>query len=273
MAFKVVSGSPRTAWFPVNMVSAASTLYLGQLSFFPVADNGLAPLAAATGAEDTSGKQVITGIVVGTNDLTPTFDATYGQYITAVDTLALQQARRQLGAEGMFAKGDPQALVQVDLLSAQSVIKANIGGSATVMATAPTLLTVTTGSTTGTGFTSNATQFTPVAQLATVHCRTGGNAGLYRISSNTSTTAFTFTTLWPNAIAIGDTFVAVPYRLGFCYANINTTTGKLGLWLNGTALDATNSFIIDVIEMDLAVAGSETITFRFAPGHFDYTRA
>jgi len=271
--FKVISGTPNKKWFPVNMVSSASTLYVGQLTQFPIADNGLAPLAAATGAADTSGKQVIHSVVTGTNDLSPTFDATYGQYITAVDTLALQGARKQFGAEGMFVKGDPQALVEVDLITAETEIQANVGGSATVKTTAPTLLTVTTGSATGAGFTSNATQFTPVAQLCTVYCRTGANAGIYRISLGTSTTVFTFTTLWPKAIAVGDTFVAVPYRLGMCYANINTTSGALGLWLNGTALDATNSFIINVLKMDLSEAGKETINFRFHSVHFDLTRA
>ena len=268
--FTPLYGSPATIWIPVSRVSSAITLYVGQLVQFPVGQDGAIPLAVASGVGDTSGKQVIYGVVVGTNDLSPTYSSTYGQYVASVQSQADLNARRQMGVEGMHPKGDHQAMVQVALITEETVLKGDIRNAA--LGTAPSLLTVTTGSTTGAGFTSNACDFTPVAYACTTYCRTGANAGIYRISSDTSTTVETNNVYWDNDIAVGDTFVRVPMKQGISYAQINSTSGALGLWLEASASPATNYFILDVLELNLEKAGQESATFRFAPCHFDLVR-
>lgn len=268
--FKIDAGSPRTIWAPVSRVSSAITLYVGQLVQWPVGQDGVYPLAVASGAGDTSNKQVIYGVVVGTGDLSPLYNATYGQYIASVQSQADLNARSQLGLEGMYVKGDKQAMVQIALIDANTVLKGDIRNAA--IGTGPSLLTVTTGSTTGAGFTSNACDFTPVAYAATTYCRTGANAGQYRISSDTSTTVETNNIYWSNDIAVGDTFVRVPLKQGIAYGQINSTSGALGLWLEASASPATNYFILDVLELNLKEANREYALFRFAPCHFDLVR-
>ena len=268
--FQIVQGNPdpKQVWLPINMVTSASTMYYGQLCKMDSASfNGVAPLAAASGAFDTNSKERILGIVKGFNyyPLTELNDSTYGQYMTGVDTAAAQKAIQKMGNQGMFAAGDPNAMVQVELLNPHSVIEGNIW--CTSLGTAPTLLTAS-GTPTTTAITLNAPGFTPVAQMCTVYCRTGANAGIYRISSNTSTTAWTFTTAWPATPASGDTFVAVPYRVGMSYGQINSTSGYLGLWLDGTASPATNYFGMMVLELDLRYAGMEKARFQFDPCHY-----
>lgn len=273
--FTVDQGVVREMWVPLDGASASTVLTVGQLvKCDSTSFNGFGPLAVASGDGDTSGKQVVAGVVIGTNDATPTYNGTYGQYIstTAPLTQALQVARKCLGNGGtMNPINDPQPLVKIAKINANTVLSANIFNAA--QGTAPTLLTVTTGSTTGAGMTTNATQFTPVANFNTFYCRKGANAGIYRVSETTSTTVHTFHTYWPYDIAVGDQFVAVPLRLGQSLVQINSTSGYRGMWLEASASPATNYFIIDVLDMDLSVAGKETALFTFAPCHFDLVRA
>lgn len=266
MAFQVIENPIRTVWVPLDTTSTP-TLYNGQLVYST--GDGAGNLGQASGVGDTSGKKVPMGVVVGTNNRTPVFSTTSNSdSITAVITQAAQNARDYTGVEGAWSKGDQQAFVQVTLIGQNTILRAPIYNS--TLGTAPTLLTVTTGSATGLGFTSNACDFTPVADLCTSYCRTGANAGLYRISDDTSTTVETNDVAFQNDIAIGDTFVRVPVRpFGQSYVQTDTNA----LFLDCTASPATNYWIIDVIRLDLREAGKEFVEFKFNSCHFDLVRA
>lgn len=271
--FKVVSGSnaPYRTWINVDRITGAS-LYVGQLVKTDTGSfDGAAPLAAASGVYDVGGDQAIYGVVAGTNDLTPTFVATYGQYIAPVASAANQVARRQFGAFGNQSKGDPCAKVLVDVCDPTTILRGDIYNA--TVGVAPTLLTVTTGSSTGAGFTSNACDVATVAGLCTAYCRKGANAGIYRTTTSASTTIQTVTTCFPFPIAVGDQFVIVPLKQrGMSYGNITYTSGYLGMGLDSSKTAATDYFGINVLEMDLSEAGKEHVIFRFAPCHYDGLR-
>lgn len=272
MGFEVMEGSPRTYWADMDTTSTP-TLYHGQL--VQSTGDGVGPLAVAAGAGDTTNKQVIKGVVVGDNNDVKVWSDTYNaNYITSVITQAAQTARDVLGVEGKTPKGDKAAKVQIAEITAQTVLRAPIFGSATVHGTALNTLTETTGSTDGLTITTNATQFTtPVADLTSIYCHSGANAGIYRITDDTSATVATVDLAFPYDIAIGDTFTRTAMRTtGTSYVQLNSTAG-IGLWFDGTANPATNYFIIDVLDLDLSERAGATVTFRFAPCHFDLVRA
>jgi hypothetical protein len=237
--------------------------------------NGLTPLAVASGASDVSGDQCIYGIIVGTNDETPTYIATYGQYLLGTNTTGtLQKARKFFGAEGMYAKGDPQGLVRVAKITAETILEADIYNA--TVGVAPTVVTSTavTNATGGmTGFTTGSIDVATVANMCTFYCRSGANAGLYRVAKSASSTTHTFDTSWPYAGATTDTYVCVPYRVGLSFAQITATSGYLGMGLDCSQTAATNYFAINVIDMKLSVAGKEVVRFTFSPAHFQGVRA
>lgn len=271
--FKIDQGSPRKLWVPIDRTVGATSLYVGQLVKIDAGTiNGAAPLAAASGAADTTGEQVIFGVVCGTNDMAPyeKYIATYGQYVASVQSQADQVARKTLGVEGMHPKGDPQPMVEVAVITPNTVLKGDICNA--TQGVAPSVVTVTTGSTTGAGFTTGAVDFTPVANMNTFYCRTGANRGIYRVSKTTSTTVHTFDTYWPYDVAIGDTFVAVPMRQGESFVQINETSGYLGTCFSCAASPATNYFQIKVLELDLTVASKESVLFMFDTCHLTAER-
>ena len=272
MGFQIIEGCVRRLWVPMDTTSTP-TLYNGQL--VKSTGDGVGPLAAASGVADTSGLQAIAGVVLGNNNKVPVYDSTVKtEKITSVITQADQVARNFMGVEGKYSKGDTQCFVEVGMIGPGTVLKAPIFGSATVHGTALTAQTVSTGSTTGLGYTADACNFTPVADLATSYCRQGANAGVYRISDDTSTTVETNDVAFPYDIAIGDKMVRAPLRpFGQSYIQINSTSGALGLWIDGTASPATNYFIVDVLELDLRESGNEHVIFTFHPCHFDKVRA
>ena len=271
MAFRPIYRTPsqHLLWMPVDRVTGTS-LYVGQLvKCDNVNLNGAAPLAVASGAGDASSDQTIFGVVVGTSDHTATFDATYGQYqASAAATQAANLARRNLGVSGMHPKGDPCGMVQIARIFADTVLEGNI--YLTTIGTAPTLLTATTASTDGLGFTTNTCgmTMTSTGNLSTTYCRTGANAGMYRVNSDTSATVAVFATPWPYDVAIGDTFVRVPFRQGTCWANINDDAGYIGMFLDAALNEATNYYKIDVHALDLRTAGKERAIFTFNGAHF-----
>ena len=266
MSFKVMSqlADIDIGWYPV---AGTNTLYVGQL-VYSTAD-GLNTVGAASGAADTTSKTPPWGVIVGVNDDAPVYDTTNKvNKIVGVETQAAQVARTFIGVEGMWSKNDPQAFVKVARIRPGTILQANIYNAA--VGTAPTLLTVTTGSTDGLSFTSNACDFTPVDQFAVAYCRSGANAGLYRHTSDTSTTACTVLKAFPQDIAIGDTFVRVPGRThGQAYAQTDTSS----LYFNCAVSPATDYWVIDVDSIDLSAAGKETVTFAFNVDHFGLKRA
>jgi hypothetical protein len=270
--FKVVSGSnaPFRTWMNVDTLTSTN-LYVGQLvKTHSTSFDGAAPLAVAAGVEDATNDKIISGVVVGTNDLTPTYVASYGQYIssTTAMTQALQTARRQFGAFGNQSKGDPVPKVLVEMITAESVLRANLYNA--TIGIAPTLLTATAvNGTAGLGFTCNTGDVTPVQGMTTFYCRKGANAGLYRVCYTAHATVHTFKAYWPFTLAVGDQFVAVPYKQrGRSAAQINSTAGYIGMFFDVSQTPATDYFGIEVLEMDLSEAGKEHLIFRFSPGHF-----
>jgi len=275
--FRVVENTIRTIWCATD---GSSTYYVGQLVSLGAASKAatpgtVVPLAVPAGTADTTNFQQPFGVVVGTNNETPTY-ATVGslslESISGVLTQALQTARITsgfFGAEGMYAKGDPQPLVQVEVIGPTTVLQGPIYNAA--YGTATTVVTDTAGSATGytTAGTTGACDFTPVANNCTIYCRTGANAGLYRTTNDTSTTAPDVTVAFPYDVAIGDTFVRVPIKQG----RSDTYIAGPGLYLNSGLTSATNTFELVVLELNLAEAGKETATFMFSATHFGVARA
>lgn len=270
MGFQRALGTPFLKWFPVD--SAAGTpdiIYVGQLVY--LGSDGVIPMGAAAGAADTTTQGVVPlGIVVATNNRTDVYNTTYKtNQITGADTQALQALRDNVGQEGMFAKGDKQAMVQVDIIDACTWISGPI--YKTSHGTVPTVVTATAASTDGlmTAGTTGACDFTPVADLASIYCRTGANANLYRTTIDSSTTAPQVDTAYPQDVAIGDTFVRVPLVLGQSFAQFDTES----MFIDCAASPATDYYVLDVIELNLATAGKETALFRFNADHFCLIRA
>jgi hypothetical protein len=247
---------------------------MGQLVSFVAASKAqtigtVVPLAVPAGAADTTNFQCIAGVIVGFNDATPTYSSGI-QYATSVITQAAQLARSWKGAEGMYAKGDPQVLVKVAEITPFTMVEGPIFNATN--GTAITVVSDTGGAdTTGytTAGTTGATQFTPVANNCTIYCRTGKNAGLYRVTNDTSTTAPDTSIAFPYDVTLGDTFVRVPLKQGHSFTYI----AGPGLFLDGSGTPATNYFTIFVYDLDLSTAGQEKAKFRFSTVHFDSARA
>lgn len=273
MSFRVTRKKRASRWMAMD---GSSTYYIGQIVTYIAAGkaktNGtVLPLAVPAGVADATNFQIPAGIVVGFNNRVQTTNST-GQYDggTCV-TQAAQLARDWWGQEGMYSKGDPQNLCLVDEITPDTTIEGDIRAAA--IGTAITLLTVsastdTAGMTSAT-VTTNATQFTPVTLNSTIYCRSGANAGLYRTGLDSSTTAPTVTTAFPYDVAVGDTFVRVPFKQGFSSIYISGP----GLWVNCAVEEAsTTTFQVICEDLDLGTALKEVIRFRFCADHFSYAR-
>lgn len=277
MAFSILEGEGKAFWAATD---GSSTYYLGQIVVYNSAANAslngtVAPITLSSGAGDTTLKQVIAGVVVGFNDRTPAYDSTTGlQSRAGVVSQANQLARDWTGQEGMYVKGDPQLLVQVSPIYPHTLLRGPVFNAA--YGTAITLLTVSASTDTdgmiSANVTTNATQFTNVANCGSIYCRTGRNAGLYRVSADTSTTAPQVVTGFPYDVAVNDTFVRVPFKQGL--STIAIPTG--GIYVNAGAnpvIAGTNLFAVQVESMNLQNAGSETVDFYFNSDHFTRYRA
>lgn len=259
--FEIVEGGSRPIWMPVDYGSGgAATVYEGQL----VVAGAVATCQGVkgwtpAGNADTTADQVPFGVVLGLNNKTPLYNSTYGAYGTSVGTQATLLARDWRLAEGMWAKGDPALMALVAPITPATILKGRIFDS--TWGTAPTLQTVTTGSTDGLGFTGTTAGFTPVAYNATYYCRTGANKGLYRVSYDTSATVHTFYLPFPYDIAIGDTFVAANIGLG----TVKMCLGGGGCFIDNNAAVGSDYLWADVLELNLETAGSEYAIFRINP--------
>ena len=255
----------QTFWVPLN---STSTVYVG--SVVKSTADGVDIIATASGVGDTTAKAVICGLVKGTSDNVKTYDSTtHSNKIAGVITQAAQVARDNRFIEGDNApKGDPQAFAEIIPITANTLLRARLYNA--TMGVAPTVQTVTTGSTDGLGYTANATDVAGVADLCTAFCRVGANAGLYRITDDSSATVITNDRAFPQDIAVGDKFLRVPLRpIGSSYVQ----TDSLGMFFNVAAAPATDYWIINVWRLNLSVAGNEYVDFTFAPCHFDLVRA
>lgn len=263
MGFEVVHGgtADQRLWAPLINTD---TLYVGQLIIS--GNEGVAPLAAATGAGDTTGKQVPRGVVIGTNKKTPVFDATYNTESITYAAASSAGSEDYVGVEGPWAKNDRLAMVEYLPITAQTVLRAPLYTD--TIGTAPTVGTLS-GTPTTTAATSSAVEEAGVASLSTMYIRSGGVAGSYRVTDDTSTTALTWDAELNAAPVSGDTVVRVNLRPeGTCRMQIGTEA----LFVDTGATVTTNYFLIDVLRLDLSDAGREYVEFRFHPCHFDSVR-
>lgn len=260
MGFHVVHDNPMTVWCPIVDLD---TIFVGQIVANQV-NEGIVPIGAATGAADTSGKQVPYGVVVGTNLRTPAYDATnLTDKIT--DLSPNGNTTEYAMIEGVWAKGDKVAMAEVALIDATTVLEGRLFTDS--IGTAPTLLTVTTGGTVSS--TTNATDEAGIASKSTLYFRTGANAGAYRITDDTNTTALTWDKATTNTVAVDDTCVRVNIRAqGQSRCNFDSEA----LFVDTGATITSNYYVIDVIKLDLSVAGNEKVQFRFGADHFALLR-
>ena len=131
-------------------------------------------------------------------------------------------------------------------------------------------MTSTNTSATGTGCITNANDVANVSVYATVYCRTGANAGAYRVVDSSHTVTHTWDKPMTSDIAIGDTFVIVnglrPFGKSKAYFDTE------GMYIDINEPLTTKYCYIDVIRLDLSVAGSEYVEFRFNNMNFAANR-
>jgi hypothetical protein len=113
---------------------------------------------------------------------------------------------------------------------------------------------------------------TSIANAQTLYCRTGANAGLYRTTNNTDSTAPDVTVAFQEDIAIGDTFIYAPFKQGHTAVYIDGP-GMYIDYAKVPTLAGTTLFSVVVYNMDLSVSGQEWVEFRFGGDHFAAFRA
>lgn len=278
MGFSVVSPNPQTIWMPVDYAgTVGDTLYVGQIVC--TTGDGVAPFGAASGVADvtsrkgfTYGASVPFGVVIATNNKTPVFNSTYN-----VDSITSESGdthasftRERTGHDGVgVPKNDKIAMVKIALIDATTLIRGPIYNA--TYGTALTEVSCTTGNTSGVGFTAanGGWGVTPVADTRTFYCRTGLNAGMYRVADDATSSAHTFDAPWPYDIAAGDKFVAVNLVRGTSIGQFDAES----MCILQSAATA-NCYLLDVLYMDLSTSGKEYAVFRFNPytlTGYDYT--
>lgn len=261
MGMEIMQGSYGLQWVPVDdNAGSYDTLYVGQL--VKSASDGVLPLGTAGSGLTVFSAQSVYGIVVGTNLRTPSFDTTYkAEKITSVAPHANTVEYCLSGGSGKVPVGDTAAYVLVDRVGPGTVIKAPIFNAA--YGTAITVGVVTTGNTSGTGFTCSAGLLdfsgTVVADRNTAYFRTGANRGIYRVCTDASATVKTVDHDFPFDIVAGDTAVAVHLRpWGLCVTQFDGES----TYVNAYADTGTNYYTIEVLSLDLSEAGKEHVIFR-----------
>jgi hypothetical protein len=204
MAFEY-AGNMRGLGSPIiNRFQIGATCYVGQLLRADGVSGGtggmVIPAAAAAADPDVSSAIIGPCVAVRTS---PTYSSTYQGDTATLDA-----------AQAAQVANDPVGATEVDvcILAPGDMIKAPI--CTTTLGTAPTLLTVTTGSADGLTFVAN-TVATTVDDYSTAYCRTGANRGQYRNVITAGTTTQTFTIAFTYDIAEDDTFVVVNMTKGF----------------------------------------------------------
>lgn len=273
MGFRVVEGTPRLRWVPVE---PAEVIYMGSIVGVDTATplEGVQPIGAAAGASNTTNKDMPLGVVVGLNTtsanvaFSTTYNAEYGTQVAAGSVYG--STTNYTGVEGQWAKGDRQLYAQIAEITPETVLQGPLYNAA--VGTAPTLVTVSTASGgDGIGCTTGATEVATVANFSTIYARTGANQGIYRTLTSASQTAHTWLKAMPGDMAVGDTCVVVnglrPY--GPCYMQLDTEA----VYIDTSAALTADYYIIDVVELDLSEAGSEHVKFRFNADNFCAARA
>ena len=276
MGLEVVSHDPRIIVVPVSPNgTSGETVYVGQPVYKGL--GGVLPKGAASGASDTTNKlNQIFGVVVGICEIgsEQSYSSSYSaNYISTPANishahLAARSEKVQRHAHGMWKMGDTDYKVEVALVTPETVLRAPIFNSS--WGTAPTVATVSTGSTTGLGCTTDAIDFTPVAQMATVQFRSGANNGVARILDSTSTTVHTWDIPCKEDIAVGDTLVAVNLpAFGLARMQLDSE----GMFVDNSAALTSDYYTVNVLRLYLDDAGSEKVEFMFTAENWAPLRA
>ena len=270
MSFEIVdSKNSQPLWVPV---SETAEMFAGSIDQWDTDTGGVEVLGVASGAYDTNNDSIIGGLVIGTSNETKVFEdgttvgGTFrGEEITGVVSQANLLARTQIGNRGMYKKGEKMAMVEHIILDVTTRLRGRVYNA--TYGTALTVLTVTTASTDGgrtNTYITNASDLASVPNESTIFCRSGANAGLYRVLSTTSTTTHLNDVGFPFTIAVGDTFVMVPQQQGYSRIQVDAES----TFINGAAITSYYGVFID--KMDLRIAGEESIEFRFIGNHFGF---
>jgi len=266
--FKIVHNSPQTIWVPVL---AAQTVYNGSLIGVDVTTplEGVMALPVAAGASNTTNKDIPFGVVVGNNNIAGV--AGGDSYITAPAAGAAYGSTAQYqGVEGPWAKGDPIAMVQVAGIDPTTVLRGRLYDTTLGVAPPPVTVTVNTGGD-GLGCTTGAATVASVARFSTLYFRSGANAGVYRTLTSASDTTHTWLQAIKKELTTSDTAVVLngfrPYGLSLC--QIDATARFFDV---NAALTA-DYFKINVLRLDLSVAGQEYVEFQFNADNFTAARA
>ena len=230
---------------------------------------GVEVMDVAAGAANVTNLDVPMGVVVGNNIAfdNKTYDSS-GEYLTAgAEAGAHDNTTRYQGVEGPLANGVSFEMVEYIPITPETVLRGPIRQAAIGTAlTVGTADSTTTGHSAGSGIKTSAVGCTPVANLATIYFRSGLNTGQYRILETTSTTTHTWTPALPADCAPGDTCVVANlpyYGLGRAYID------SLGVYIDGSQALTSNYMWIDVLRLDLSVAGDEYVEFRFNSVNFN----
>ena len=271
MSMSIVSGNYQSLWVPIK---PTEKIYVGGLVGIDHTSpsEGVEVLPVAAGVANATNNDIPYGIVLGTNRKAPLFDTTeLTEYITdpgatdAHDGASIEYT----GVEGPWAKGDPIAMAEIDLITPMSIIRAPI--RATTKKENPVVITCTTGDSDGlTGVFSPAIDFTPTTgDDGTIYFRSGANSGAYRIMDAANTTTLAWDRALRTDVTVGDTAVCVPIRThGFSTVYFHATSMS---WIDADVEPTragTNLWAINVIRLDLSVPGGEFCDFTFQTCHF-----
>ena len=262
MAFHVVHGSPQDIWAPMTY---AATIYTGSIvevdTTSASGNEGLVVKSVADGENDGDDDSVIVGVCIGNNLRHPLYSATYfHEYITSADPT--DSTLEHVLTGGPFPTGSREDFVKISLVDPCTTINGPLFNGA--WNTAPALLTAASGLS-HIGATFNACQEYEQYH-STIYFRTGPNAGAYRILNNSDSTSVLAwdTPLYKDVVA-GDTAVVVNTR--------NIGPGRIYTDATATWIDCdhdnTEDFLgVFAVQLDLEIAGSENLTFRFDGDHF-----
>jgi len=249
-------------WVPVK---TSTTVYNGSLVGWDTsaaADEGVLPLPAAAGVGNATNYDVPFGVVIGNNEKNPIYSTTYLAEGTTQGGTADPHggpAREYVGLEGPWSKNEGTSFVKIAVITPSTILRAPIRLGA--IGTNITELTATSGSASGVTATTNACGFTPVASMCTIYCRKGANAGVYRITSDTSTTVAAWDVAMPADTAAGDVFVRVPIKIGHSYMQLGDSA--VCSFIDGSATPASNYWQVMVTRLDLREKGKEFAEFYF----------
>ncbi len=261
--FSIVHCSPQTIWVPVL---GGQTIYNGSIISGDTSAlvEGIQPLPIAAGASNTTNKDIPFGVVVGNNNLKSTVGA--DSYITAAaQTVAYGSTAQFQSVEGPWAKGDPIAMVQVQVIDPTAVLRANLYDTTLGVAPPPVAVSTASGADGKDCVTAAATVAT-VATYSTIYMRSGANMGVYRTLTSASDATHTWLQAMKSAVAVGDSALILnglrPY--GLCKMQTDATAR----FIDVNAALTSDYFYVNVLRLDLSEAGNEYVEFQFGIENF-----